>query len=344
MGAFQRAVRKKAKIKVAITGPSGSGKTLSAILIARGLVGPSGRIAVIDTENDSASLYSGDVMVGGRKVSLDFDMCGIEAPFTVEKYVGAIKEAIKEGYDALVVDSLTHAWAASGGLLEQKEMLDARGKGNSYTNWATITKQHEAFKETLLQADIHIIGTMRSKQEYILTDNDGKKVPKKVGMAPIQRDGMEYEFTLVLDLAMNHTAEISKDRTGIFDGKIFTPSEETGRELEKWLEGGSTSEKPVSYNPPAPAPVVHNAKAPQKYPTPTAEEVEKLRAIPQDIRDFIKRPEMAWSAPRAVMVFKCLDWSPDAIRKDLGMVVDTPPAAPAEGSGSDADSNLDIPF
>jgi hypothetical protein len=229
---FRKAERSQTPLKIALTGPSGSGKTYSALLIASGL---GGRIAVVDTENASASLYAG---LPGMP---EFDVLEIEPPYGVEKYVAAIEAALAAKYDVLVVDSLTHAWAGEGGLLSQKETLDSRG-GNSYTNWATITKSHEHFRAWLLKADIHLIGTMRSKQDYIVETNDkGKQAPRKVGLAPIQRDGLEYEFTTVLDLAMDHSAASSKDRTGLFDRKIIVPSVATGRQLIEWHAGG----KPV---------------------------------------------------------------------------------------------------
>lgn len=230
---FKKAERKRAWLKLALTGPSGSGKTLSALLMA---AGTGCRIAVIDTENGSASLYS------NRAV---FDVVEIDPPYTVEKYIEAIQTAVKQGYEILIIDSISHAWAGEGGLLQQKEALDERGAGgdkknkNSYTNWASITKQHEKFKAWLLAADIHLICTMRSKQDYVL--GEGNK-PVKVGMAPIQREGMEYEFTTVLDIAMNHTALATKDRTSLFGSRIFQPSEETGAELMSWLMSGKEPE------------------------------------------------------------------------------------------------------
>lgn len=238
---FKKAVRSSVKLKLAITGPSGSGKTYSALKIAQGL---GGKIAVIDTENASASLYS------DSKGIPEFDTCNVSSPYTVEKYREAIHGAIKAGYETLVIDSISHVWAGEGGLLEQKEILDNRGgRQNSYTNWATITKQHEQFKSEILNADINIIGTMRSKQEYAQIDDNGKKTIRKLGMAPIQRDGIEYEFTIVFDMAMNHTAEVSKDRTGLFDGKIFKPTEETGKEIKRWVESGRHSDaKLVSHD------------------------------------------------------------------------------------------------
>lgn len=224
---FKKAIKKQVKLKIAMTGPSGSGKTKSALRLATGF---GGRIALIDSENDSASLYADE---------FNFDSVSISAPYTTEKYIDAIKAAVKAGYDWVIVDSATHAWAGEGGLLDQKEQIDARGKGNSYTNWATITKKHEAFKAEIQNSPIHLIATMRSKQDYVVTENaKGKQAPQKVGLAPIQREGMEYEFTVVYDVAMNHEAEASKDRTGLYSGKLFKITEETGVELRNWLASG----------------------------------------------------------------------------------------------------------
>lgn len=257
---FQKAVRKQVKLKIALTGPSGAGKTFSALLIASGI---GKRIAVIDTENKSASLYAG--MSKGPLAGIDFDILEIEPDYTIQKYAEAIEAAEKAGYDVLIVDSISHAWAGEGGLLAKKEALDQRG-GNSYTNWAGITKEHEAFKAKILNANIHLICTMRSKQDYVLEMNDkGKSAPKKVGLAPIQRDGMEYEFTTVFDLAMDHNAKVSKDRTDLFDGMIFKPTKETGEQLMKWLMSG----KPASTSPvdmPAVAKASPKGKAQEEKP------------------------------------------------------------------------------
>lgn len=221
---FKKAERKRAYLKIAATGPSGSGKTLSALLVASGL---GKKIAVLDTENGSASLYSNQV---------DFDVVEIGAPFTTEKYIETIKAAEKAGYDVLVIDSLTHAWAGEGGLLQQKENHDARG-GNSFANWAKITPKDNALRSAILQAKLHVITTMRSKQDTVLVEKNGKQVPQKVGLTPVQREGIEYEFTTVFDIAMNHQAQVSKDRTGLFDGNIFQLSQETGKQLLEWLNG-----------------------------------------------------------------------------------------------------------
>lgn len=244
---FVKAERKQAKIKLAVCGPSGSGKTYSALLLASGL---GKKLAVVDTENGSASLYSDLV---------PFDVMELKPPFTTEAYRAAIKQAVEGGYDVLVVDSLTHVWSGEGGLLDQKNVLDSRG-GNGYVNWKTITPKLEALVSDILHSDIHLLACMRSKQEYILQANDkGKQEPHKVGMAPIMRDGVEYEFTTVFDIAMDHSAVVSKDRTGLFEGQTFRVTKETGKEIVRWLDSASLRVPPVStpaVGPPAAGSVV----------------------------------------------------------------------------------------
>ena len=208
MSAFRKAERTQARLKIALTGPSGSGKTFSGLLIASGI---GKRIAVVDTENKSASLYAD--MEKGQLAGIGFDILEIDPPYTIGKYLEAIEAAERDGYDVLIIDSISHAWAGEGGLLDKKTALDARG-GNSYTNWAQITPEQERFKARILQADMHIICTMRSKQDYVLELNDkGKSAPKKVGLAPIQRDGMEYEFTGDFPEAQAPPNQISKEQT-----------------------------------------------------------------------------------------------------------------------------------
>ncbi len=251
---FKKAERRQVKFKAAIIGPSGSGKTGSALLLAAGM---GQRIAVIDTENESAALYA-DMDQGPLK-GLSFDVLAMHKPYTVQKYVDSIDLALANGYDVLIIDSISHAWAGEGGLLAKKDALDARPNSNSYINWNKITPEHERFRAKLLEAPIHLICTMRSKQDYILEDQGGKKVPKKVGMAPIQRDGMEYEFTTVLELDMGHYAQSSKDRTGMFDGLLFQITRETGKAVVEWIATG----KPAAI---MPAP----AAAPKQDPAPAA--------------------------------------------------------------------------
>jgi hypothetical protein len=157
-----------------------------------------------------------------------------------------IKEAEEAGYNVLLIDSATHEWNGKGGVLEiHSKVTRTTARGNSYTAWDSVTPRHNAFIEAIVQSDIHIIVTMRSKQDFVLADSkDGKKVPQKIGLAPIQRDGFEYELTTVFDVVLDgHYATASKDRTSLFDGRCEKISEQTGKMLLKWLETGSEPEK-----------------------------------------------------------------------------------------------------
>lgn len=224
---IRKAERKKAKLRLGIAAPSGSGKTYGAILIAKGL---GGKIGMIDTEHGSGDLYA-DLC--------DYDIVTISAPYTIEKYIQAIKLFEAYEYSSIIVDSLSHAWAGEGGLLDKQGKIADSGKGNGYTAWRTVTPEHNQLVDTILQSKCHIIATMRSKTEYVIEKNsNGKDVPRKIGMAPIQRDGMEYEFTVMLDIDMNHVASASKDRTRLFDGLFFKIDESTGEKLNNWLEQG----------------------------------------------------------------------------------------------------------
>lgn len=239
---FHKAERKKAKLRLALCGVSGSGKTYSALLIAQGL---GGKIAMIDTENGSGELYAN---------LCEYDVCQITAPYTPEKYIASIKEAEKAGYDVIIIDSLSHAWAGEGGLLDKHDAISkASRSGNSYAAWREITPLHNKLVDTILQSPCHIIASMRSKTAYeVVDDGSGKKAPKKIGMAPVQRDGMEYEFTVVMDLAVeSHIATSSKDRTGLFDGQYFKPTIETGKQLLSWLDAGNGEWQPPAKEKPA---------------------------------------------------------------------------------------------
>lgn len=222
---FQKAERRKVFLKLLLTGPSGAGKTEVALAMARQI---GSRIAVIDTENGSASLYAD---------RYQFDTVEIDAPYTTEKYEAAIRAAIAAKYDVVVVDSLSHGWAGTGGILQQKDDIDRRG-GNQWTNWKEPTKKQESLIATILQTDVHMICTARSKMAYVQGQgSNGKQEVKKLGLQPIQRDGLEFEFTLTIDLAMDHSGMASKDRTHLFDGRLISPEEmlgSVGRLLMEW--------------------------------------------------------------------------------------------------------------
>ena len=221
---FKKASRKRIKLKVAVTGPAGSGKTTSSIRLARGLAGPDGKVAVIDTENGSASLYSD---------RYDFDVCEITPPFEHQKFIAAIDAAVKAGYDVVIIDSASHFWE---GILQFKDALDRRG-GNSFTNWNEAGRHFKDILNAVLQSPVHVICCMRSKMDYVIEqDGKGKATPKKVGLAPIMRDSIEFEFTVVFDIDLTHSAATSKDRTGLFTDRIFQITEDTGQQLVNWLD------------------------------------------------------------------------------------------------------------
>ena len=224
---FQKAERKQAKLRLALTGPSGSGKTYGALLVAKGL---GGKIALIDTENGSASLYSHVA---------DFDVLELSAPYTPERFIEAIKAAESAGYSVLVIDSTTHEWSGVGGCLEMNDSIaKAKFKGNSWSAWSETTPRHRKFIDTILQSSMHIISTMRSKTETAQVEVNGRKTVQKLGMKSEQKDGSEYEYTVVLDIVHDgHIAMASKDRTGLFGDPIIL-SEETGAMLLEWLESG----------------------------------------------------------------------------------------------------------
>lgn len=231
---FKKATREAIKLKLGVSGLSGSGKTMGSLLIARGLVGPQGKIAVIDTEQGKSALYA-DHQVTGH---IEYDVLSIDAPFTTHKYIQAIDLAIKANYDVIIIDSITHEWDGQGGIKDQKDAIDARG-GNQFTNWGKVTPLHDKFVNTILTAPIHIISTMRSKSDVVMEQNDkGKQAPKKVGLKAVQRDGLEYEFDLIFDMAHNKTFSVTKDRTGLFDNRIEMLSEKVGEELKAWLSTG----------------------------------------------------------------------------------------------------------
>jgi hypothetical protein len=267
---IRKAERRKAKLRLGLAGASGSGKTASSLLVAFGITGGWSKIGFIDTENGSGELYVGK-SIAGCKIG-EYAYGRIESPFTVPKYLEAVKALEAAGCEVIIIDSLSHAWAGEGGLLDKQGKLSDRG-GNSYTAWRTVTPEHNSLVEAMLQSKCHIIAAVRSKTEYVQEkDSNGKTTVRKVGLAPIFRDGVEYEFTAFFDLAADHTAQASKDRTNLFDGLIFKPSVETGKALLEWLETGTDApEPPLQENPPP----TTTQQSPQRPPAPTPPPAEK---------------------------------------------------------------------
>ncbi len=248
---FKRATKSQAKLRAAVFGPSGAGKTYSSLRIAKGLAGDK-PVAFIDTERGSASKYSD---------RFEFDVLELDDK-TVDGYVAAIKLAAAEGYGVLVIDSLSHAWQQ---LLEEIDKLaKAKYRGNTWSAWSEGTPLQRRLIDAILNFPGHIIATMRSKTEWQTTQDNGKSRPVRVGLAPEQGKGVEYEFDLLLEISTEHIANVIKDRTGKWQDKLIEkPGEDFGAELAAWLSDGAPAKTP----PPAPKP----AEA------PTDPLVEKIR-------------------------------------------------------------------
>jgi hypothetical protein len=233
-----KATRKKVKLRLNLSAPSGAGKTYSALLLAKGLVGDWSKVAVIDTENGSASLYD---HLG------EFNVLDLQPPFSPERYVEAINACISAGIECIIIDSSTHEWSGAGGCLEINDKLAAaKYKGNTWSAWSETTPRHDKFVNHVLHCDSHIITCTRSKMETVMGED--RKV-KKVGMKDMQRDGWEYELTVSLSIDRDtHMAIASKDRTELFEGKEpFVITEATGTKIKQWCELGIANVKVVQW-------------------------------------------------------------------------------------------------
>lgn len=224
---LRQSERKRAKIKMALQGSAGSGKTYSSLLLAQGLTnGDLSKVAIIDTENGSADLYA---HLG------NYNVLSLQPPFTPEAYIKAIEICEQANMEVIIIDSISHCW---------DELLDFHSKlvGNSFTNWAKVTPRQKSFVDKILQSSAHIIATMRTKQDYVLNQKDGKYIPEKVGLKAVQRDGVDYEFTLVFDIDIKHYVVSSKDRTSLFMGKPeFVINEATGKKILQWCNVGTVA-------------------------------------------------------------------------------------------------------
>lgn len=246
MSLFKKADRRKKKLRLALDGPAKSGKTLTALRFAMELgrheaakQGRPGqpRVAVIDTENASAAGYQGDVYDGHP---IEFDVIEL-ADFSPTRYSELTREAGRLGYDVLVIDSLSHAWSGKGGALELVDKKTEQNRGNSFSGWKDITPLQNEMIETIIRSSCHVIVTMRTKTEWVMETNErGKTVPRKIGLAPVQRQGVEYEFDIFIDVDSDHIAHVSGSRCGAIDGKCSTqPGAEFFRPVLHWLEQGS---------------------------------------------------------------------------------------------------------
>lgn len=247
---FGKARREQVKIRISISGPAGSGKTMSSLLLAYGLVKAENpgvpdadiwdKICIIDTESGSGSLYVGQ-QVGTTTIG-EYNTIALTAPFEPAVFVDAIHMAEEHGMSAIIIDSLSHAWAGAGGALDQQGKIADRS-GNSWSAWRTVTPQHNRLVDAMLQSSAHVIACMRAKMEYqqVVGDN-GKKQIKAMGMGVVMKEGIEYEFGVSFMLDYNHVANATKDRTGMFDGKLFVIDPSTGALIHGWLASAKPAE------------------------------------------------------------------------------------------------------
>lgn len=262
---FGKARREQVKIRVSISGPAGAGKTMSSLLMAYGLVKAENpnlpdaeiwdKICIIDTESGSGSLYVGQ-QVGTTKIG-EYNTIALTAPFEPAVFVDAIHMAEEHNMSVIIIDSLSHAWAGAGGALDQQGKIADRS-GNSWSAWRTVTPQHNKLVDAMLQSSAHVIACMRAKMEYqqVVGDN-GKKQIKAMGMGVVMKEGIEYEFGVSFMLDYNHVANATKDRTGMFDGKLFTIDPSTGAKIHEWLasakpqstDSGNTVAEPTKADP-----------------------------------------------------------------------------------------------
>lgn len=252
---IEKAVRRGNKARVALAAPAGGGKTYTALTLAAELA-DGGDVLVIDTERGSASLYADQ---------FDFQTIKWEPPYDPRELAKLIGE-LGDQFAVVVVDSLSHFWMGEGGTLDIVDAAGARARGNSYAGWKEGTPAQAEMVDAMLNSPAHVIVTMRSKTEYVLEQRNGKNVPTKVGMAPVQRDGIEYEFTVTCDLDIEHRLMVGKTRCSVLAGKVYKPghSGEMGKVLREWLDGAEDDAPPQ--------PVT------QLRPTAIAEDREKLAA------------------------------------------------------------------
>jgi AAA domain len=223
---LKKSNRNQAKIRIALQGVSGSGKSYSSLLLAYGICQDWHKIAIIDSENGSANLYS---HLG------EYNVLNLTAPYSTERYIEAIDVCEKAGMDVIIIDSLSHNWEGNGGILD----VHANMAGNSFTNWSKLTPKMNTLVQKILTSSCHIISTIRSKQDYVITENNGKSIPQKTGLKGIVREGTDYDYTIVMELDIYNNATCTKDRTQLFNSRIpFKIDESVGKKIKNWCKDG----------------------------------------------------------------------------------------------------------
>jgi len=225
---LHKARRHQVKLRLGISGASGFGKSYSALLLAYGITNEWSKIAVIDTENGSASLYS---HLG------NYNILSLNEPYSPERYIEAIRTCESaQSIEVIIIDSITHEWNGNGGCLEIHQQY-----GGRFQDWGKLTPRHQSFLDAILKSKCHVITTTRRKMDYSLdTTQNGKTKVVKHGTKEITREGFEYELTISFELVNDkHLCKASKDRTGLFaDKPEFVINSATGRKLIAWCNEG----------------------------------------------------------------------------------------------------------
>lgn len=285
------AVRDNVKLKIGLAGPSGSGKTYSALQLAYGMTGDWSKVALADTENKSGKYYAHL----GPWQHIPFDPEEFpQQTYHPDNWVKLIKFVEQDPtIDVLVLDSISHEWEGKGGCLD---VIDGLNKG--FAGWKVVTPLHNRFMDALRNSRLHIIATMRTKQDYVVETNDrGKATPKKVGLKTNQREGTDYEFGVVFDIEINHHASSSKDRTGLFaERREFKLTPAIGKELMDWANGG----QPVAEKPKWTGPALESNKDPGEFDPENGEHKEWLRGWLVSL----KLEERWWGAAKKRMAGK----------------------------------------
>ena len=236
MSSFQvkKAKREKIYVKIALMAPSGGGKTYGSLRLATGMAkeiqnetGKPAKILLANTEQKRGYYYANE---------FDYDIVDVDAPHNPEKYVELIEFAVSEGYDILIIDSSSHEWEGKGGCLELHQQA-----GGTYQAWGKVTPRHNKFINAIADSQIHIIATMRGKDQYeVSKDDKGKTSVQKLGVGAKQRDGFEYEFTCTFLIDQKtHCAEAQKDNTHIFESESSTLlTENHGKKIIQWANSG----------------------------------------------------------------------------------------------------------
>ena len=294
---LQIAERAQTRIKLSIGGPSGSGKTCSALLLAFGLVKAAHptwtdaqcwqKICIVDTENGSAGLYSEFNVPNTNYHIGKFYTVPLKPPYEATKFIESIHACEEGGMEVCIIDSLSAYWQGEGGALDKQGKIAAR-TGNNYTAWRDVTPEYNKVIDTILQSSCHVIMCSRAKMDYVQEKNaNGKTVVRAVGMGLQTREGLEYEASLHFMVSVpDHIANATKDRTGLFDGKYFQISPDTGKEIYQWLASGAPETTPAPTPVPAQAPAPAPEQAPAQ-PAPAADP-ERLAKAQKAVTEVFK--------------------------------------------------------